>query len=191
MTGRTHDLAAFTALNFVLATTAHPHMALSTALVAFTANMIGGLTPDIDQPTADLWHKIPGGGLYSRLVTPLLGGHRYISHSLLGFVLFGLLTKYVLGLANHVLLVDMTVVWWSFIIGYASHLVMDTFTREGVPWLFPVPFRFGFPPFAFLRLKTGGFIEKTLVFPGLILLNGYMIYLYYGHYLDFIHNYIR
>ena len=55
--------------------------------------------------------------------------------------------------------------------GFVSHLIMDTFTKEGVPWLFPIPIRFGIPPFSFLRLKTGGMLEKTFVFPGLILLN--------------------
>lgn len=52
MTGRTHDLAAFTALTIAIATTPIPHMSLATAIVAFSANMIGGLAPDIDQPTA-------------------------------------------------------------------------------------------------------------------------------------------
>ena len=52
MTGRTHDLAAFTALTYVVATQPLPEMKLSTVLVALSANFIGGLGPDIDQPTA-------------------------------------------------------------------------------------------------------------------------------------------
>jgi hypothetical protein len=42
MTGRTHDLAAFTALTFVVATTVIPKISLATAMIAFGANMIGG-----------------------------------------------------------------------------------------------------------------------------------------------------
>src|SRR5258705_1088856 len=121
MTGRTHDLAAFTALSFVVLTSVVPHMSLSTAIVAFSANMIGGLNTDIDQPTADLWHKLPAGGVYSRLFTPLLGGHRYISHSVSGILLFGFLSKILLQAMSTVLLTDMNIVWWAFMIGFLSH----------------------------------------------------------------------
>lgn len=191
MTGRTHDLAAFTALNYIVATFPLMHLSLGTVFFAFSANMIGGLTPDIDQPTADLWHKLPAGGLYSRLFTPFLGGHRYISHSFVGILLFGFLSKYILQLASRVILVNMDIVWLSFMIGYISHLIMDTFTREGVPWLFPIPIKFGFPPFAALRVKTGGFVEKFGVFPLLLIANAAIIYIYYGKYLTILHSYIK
>lgn len=189
MTGRTHDLAAFTALAIVITyyPTPLPHISLATGLVAFSANMIGGLAPDLDQPTADLWHKLPAGGLYSRVITPLFGGHRYISHSLLGIALFGIGLHYLLDLAHTVLLVDMTIVWWTFMIGFVSHLIMDTFTREGVPWLFPIPIKFGVPPLARLRIKTSGLFEKTLVFPGLILINAFIFYNNYGKFLAIFH----
>src|SRR5579872_1829377 len=174
MTGRTHDLAAFSAIAYVVATGPLLHMSLATGLVAFTANLIGGLTPDIDQPTAALWHKLPGGTLYSRVVTPFLGGHRFISHSLIGIGLFGLIAHFILQLMSHSLLTNMDIVWWSFMIGYVSHLIMDTFTREGVPWLFPIPWKIGIPPLAFLRIQTGGFFEQFVIFPGLIVLTGYI-----------------
>ena len=191
MTGRTHDVAAFTALTFVVATIALPHISYGTAIVAFTANMIGGLTPDIDQPTADLWHKLPAGGLYSRLFTPFLGGHRYLSHSILGIILFGFLAHLALQISRHSLVVNQTIVWWSFMIGYISHLIMDTFTKEGVPWLFPIPMKFGIPPFALMRVKTGGLVERCIVFPGLIALTAFIFYAYHTKFIIFIHNYIR
>ncbi len=191
MTGRTHDLAAFTALSYIVFTNPLPHISLATALFAFSGNMVGGLAPDIDQPTADLWHKLPGGGVYSRLFTPFLGGHRYISHSLLGIFLFGFISKELLHLANRVILVDMNIVWWSFMIGFISHIIADTFTHEGVPWLFPIPIRFGIPPLAFLRIKTGGLVEKSFVFPGLLMANVYIFYIHYGQVLTFLHEYIK
>ncbi len=186
MTGRTHDLAAFTALTFVVATQPMPTMTLATALVAFSANMIGGLAPDIDQPTAALWNRMRGGNLIGRLVKPFLGGHRYISHSLIGIFLFGFVAKIILQAMSSFLLVDMEVVWWAFMIGFVSHLIMDTFTTEGVPWLFPIPIKFGFPPFKFMRLKTSGVVEKSFVFPGLLLLSAYLIYEHYHNILAFI-----
>lgn len=186
MTGRTHDLAAFTAMTIVMATQPLPQMTLATALVAFSANMIGGLAPDIDQPTAALWNRIRGGSILGKLVKPFLGGHRYISHSLIGIALFGFVSKIILTAMSSVLLVDMEIVWWAFMIGYVSHLIMDTFTTEGVPWLFPIPVKFGIPPFRFTRMKTGGVVEKSFVFPGLLLINAYLVYTHYQKFIDFL-----
>ncbi len=191
MTGRTHDLAAFTALTFVMATHPLPHMTLATALVAFTANMVGGLAPDIDQPTADLYHRVRGGSFVSRLITPLLGGHRFISHSIIGVFLFGWVSWKILQLMHQVLLVDITIVWWAFMIGFVSHLVADIFTHDGVPLLFPIPLHFGIPPFRFLRIKTGGLVEKSFVFPILIMVNVYIFYTHYDKFLDLLKHYIK
>lgn len=191
MTGRTHDLAAFTALNILLITNPLPHITLGTALVAFGANMIGGLTPDIDQPTGELWGRIRGGSVLSRMIAPLLGGHRFISHSLLGVFLFGFVAKFILEVTSSFLIVDGTIVWWAFMIGYISHLIMDSFTRDGVPWLFPIPIHFGIPPFRALRMKTGGFLEKSVIFPVLLFINAFIFYTYHKIFLDFLHNYIK
>jgi membrane-bound metal-dependent hydrolase YbcI (DUF457 family) len=191
MTGRTHDLAAFTALNYVFVTSPLINMSLATALTAFTMNMVGGLAPDIDQSTAALYRRVRGGSFLGKVVAPLIGGHRFLSHSLVGVFLFGIGMKFLLGLAGNVLLVDMDVVWWAFMIGFVSHLIADTFTAEGVPWLFPIPFRFGIPPLRALRFKTGGVVEKSFVFPILIIINGYLIYMNYAKFLDFFRHYIK
>lgn len=191
MTGRTHDLFAFTALSYVVATQPVTNMTLATALVALSANFIGGLSPDIDQPTADLWHRLPAGNVIGRLITPFLGGHRFISHSLLGVIVFGAVTHYLLDLAKNVVLVDMNVVWWSFMIGFVSHLVIDMLTKEGVPWLFPIPLHFGIPPLKILRIKTGGFVEKTCIFPGLLLINVYIYHTHYSIFLNIVRHFIK
>lgn len=191
MTGRTHDLAAFTAVNFIFANSPLLHMSLGTLFIAFTANLIGGLTPDIDQPTAALWHKLPGGTLYSRLITPFFGGHRYISHSLLGVVLFGFLADKFLHLTSHTIIVNQSIVWWAFMIAFVSHLFMDLFTKEGIPLFFPIPLKIGLPPFSFLRIKTGGITEKYLIFPLLIIFNAIIIYSNYGKYLSFFHSHLH
>lgn len=186
MTGRTHDLAAFTALNYIIATHALPEMTLVTAFVAFSANMIGGLAPDLDQSTSSLYKRVRAGSLFGRLVSPLFGGHRFISHSILGVFLFGFILDFLLRMLGQVLLVDMNIVWWAFMIGFVSHLIMDTFTREGVPWLFPIPWHIGIPPIRSFRVKTGGIVEKSLIFPGLIVINGIIVYTHYDTYLDFL-----
>lgn len=192
MTGRTHDLAAFTALSLVVATQPLPtDITLATGIVAISANFVGGLAPDIDQSTATLWGRLRGGRIWGRIFAPLFGGHRFISHSILGIFLFGIGAKFLLQAMSSVLIVNMDVVWWAFMIGFISHLIMDTISRDGVPWLFPIPIRLGFPPFRFLRMKTGGFLEKTLVFPGLIITNIWIYYAYYGRFLEILKSYIK
>lgn len=183
MTGRTHDLAAFTTLTIMVATQELPAMRLATVFVALAANILGAITPDLDQPTAQFWRDMPVGSIIGRIVHPLLGGHRLISHSLLGMAVIGYLLKLLLGRVGLVLLVDMNIVWWAFMLGYFSHLLVDTITKEGVPWLFPLPVRFGFPPFKALRITTGAWTEKFIIFPGLLILNGYLIYYHYSAFL--------
>ncbi len=191
MTGRTHDMAAFTTLVGVMAFFPMPSITLSTAIVSLGANMLGGDMPDIDQPTGVIWHKLPLGTWYSRLFTPFLGGHRYISHSRVGIFLFGYLSWWGLTLISHVLLVDIKVVWDCFMIGFLSHLVMDTITREGVPWFFPIPIRIGIPPMKAFRVATGGLIERFLIFPGLIVMTGYIVYSFHSKFILLLHHYIR
>lgn len=193
MTGRTHDLAAFTALSYVVATQSIPQdITLATAIVAITSNFIGGLAPDIDQSTATLWNRLRGGGrIWGKIFAPLFGGHRFISHSLVGIALFGIGFKALLQLISPVLIVNMDIVWWAFMIGFVSHLIMDTISRDGVPWLFPIPVRLGFPPFRFLRMKTGGLLEKSFIFPGLIIANIWIYYSYYGRFLEILKHYIK
>lgn len=130
MTGRTHDLAAFTLLNGIFIYQPLTSMSLSTLFVSISANLIGGLAPDIDQPTADLWRRIPAGSIIGRIIYPILGSHRMISHSLLGVVVFGLLSAKFLDAIRNVLIVDMNIVWFSFMIGYISHLIMDIITNS-------------------------------------------------------------
>lgn len=191
MTGRTHDVAAFTALNYTVMLSTLPHVSLATVIGAVLSNLIGGVMPDIDQSTGVLWHKLPGGTLLGKLVSPFLGGHRHISHSFIGILLFGFVSHVALFFLGRTILINMQIVWYAFLIGYVSHLVMDTFTKEGVPWLFPLPIKFGIPPLSFLRIRTGGFLENFFVLPLLIVLNIFLVYTQYGKYLTFIHQYIK
>lgn len=192
MTGRTHDMAAFTAFTVIVATQVIPHVTLATGITAVVANLIGGITPDIDQPTAPLWRNLPVGKYVGKTFDRLLGGHRFLSHSIIGAVLFGFAFHYLqVVLKPSFPNLNMDVIWWSFMVGYASHLVMDTFTTEGVPWLLPVPFKFGIPPFKVFRIQTGGPIERFAVFPGLMLVTVYVIYMHYDKIKLILHSYLK
>lgn len=185
MTARTHDLAALNALAIIVFTTASTTtLTLSTLLVALLANQIGGIVPDIDQPTAPFWRNLPVGGYFGRLIDKMLGGHRFLTHSLLGLALFGFLSNLLLHFLHPIMhSVNIHTVWLAFMIGMLSHLIMDTLTKEGVPWLLPVPVKFGIPPFKSLRITTGKKAETLFFF----VLLGFDIYYSWSHYTYLLH----
>jgi inner membrane protein len=189
MTARTHDLAAFAALAAVVAVHPVHEMALSTLLVALLANQIGGIAPDIDQPTAPFWRNLPIGRIFGRFVDKLLGGHRFLSHSLLGLALFGFLANLLLNFVHPLMKnVDIHIVWLAFMIGMLSHLVMDTLTKEGVPWLLPIPLKFGIPPLKALRITTGHVMEWGVVFPLLLLVTVAICASHYTSIVAYLHH---
>jgi inner membrane protein len=191
MTSRTHDLAAITVLGVIVLAQPLRTVSLSTALLVVLANQIGGIVPDIDQPTAPFWRNLPIGGLFGKITGKLLGGHRFLSHSLLGIVLFGFLAKLLLS-ATHSLMphADNSLILWAFVIGMLSHLVMDSFTREGVPWLLPIPIKFGFPPIRKLRVVTGKKFESLVIFPGLLVIDFVVCISNYHQILSILHRHI-
>jgi inner membrane protein len=191
VTSRTHDLAAITALGAVVFVEPLRTLTLATALIALLANQIGGIVPDIDQPTAPFWRNLPVGKFFGRVFDKLLGGHRFLTHSLLGLVLFGFLAKLLLTFTHPLMPhVDIGLVWWAFIIGMVSHLIMDTFTKEGVPWLLPIPVKFGVPPIKRLRITTGKKLENFVVFPGLVVLNIWFYAAHYQQFVQLLHTYV-
>jgi inner membrane protein len=192
MTARTHDLAAIAVLAVAVLAYDPSSLTLSTVLVALLANQLGGITPDIDQPTAPLWRNLPEGHFFGKVFGRLLGGHRFISHSLLGFALFAwlcnLLQHFLHPIMPHV---DIQLVWYAFMLGYLSHLVMDSFTKEGVPWFLPVPYKFGFPPLSKFRVTTGKRLEAFVVFPVLLLFVTWLFASHYNSYVAILHQVVH
>jgi membrane-bound metal-dependent hydrolase YbcI (DUF457 family) len=190
VTGRTHDLGAITALGVTFLILSPSNISLSTAIIAVLANLIGGITPDIDQPTAPLWRNLTVGRYFGRMFGILSGGHRFLTHSLLGTALIGWLAWLLLNFLHPIMgAVNIEVVWWSFMIGMLSHLLFDLFTKEGVPLLLPLPIKFGFPPIRALRITTGKFVENFLIFPGLLVANLALYLVNYGQLLALIHSF--
>lgn len=184
-------MAAITALGVVVLAQPIRTVTLATAIVAVFANLIGGITPDIDQPTAPLWRNLPVGKLFGKVFDRLLGGHRFLTHSILGLALFGFAAHWLLVFLHPIMpRVDYGLVWWAFMIGMFSHLVMDTLTKEGVPWLLPIPVKFGLPPLKSLRVTTGHWVENFGVFPLLLLLNIWLYSANYTKFLDIVHRHL-
>lgn len=191
MTARTHDVAALTALSLVALTQPIQSLTLSTVLVALLANQIGGIAPDIDQPTAPFWRNLPVGHIVGKIVDKAMGGHRFLSHSLLGLAIFAFLAQALLHILQPILPhVDMHLVWWAFIIGVVSHLAMDTLTKEGVPWLLPIPIKIGLPPVKRFRITTGKFGEMFMVLPALVAVDIWLLASHYDQLLAFVHGHL-
>ncbi len=180
MTARTHDTAALAALLVAVIVIPTGDMTIATALAAFLANQIGGIAPDIDQPTAPLWRNLPVGRYLGKVFGALVGGHRFLCHSIIGVVLFGVVSRIFLDILQPILpRIDIGFVWWAFMLGVVSHLVMDALTKEGVPLLLPIPYKFGFPPFRRWRITTGKNVEFFVVLP---LLMALVVWLAANHY---------
>jgi inner membrane protein len=163
-------------------------VSVSAAILVVVANQLGGIAPDIDQPTAPFWRNLPIGGLFGKIMDKMLGGHRFITHSLIGLGLLGFLLHLLLVFLTPIMpSVDTGYVWWAFMIGAFSHLVLDTFTKEGVPWLLPIPFKFGIPPVKKLRVTTGKWAEKLLFF-ALLVFDIWYASSHYTHLVNLIHH---
>jgi len=188
MTARTHDLAAISAYLVVVCTQDVRAVTVATALMVVIVNQVGGIAPDIDQPTAPFWRNLPIGKILGKGIDKMLGGHRFITHSILGLVLFGWAAHWLLHLINLLIPnMDASIVWWAFMIGMVSHLVLDTFTKEGVPWLLPIPVKFGIPPIKKFRITTGKLGEK-LVFIGIVVFDVWFCWVNYGVLENIVHH---
>lgn len=175
MTARTHDTAALAALLVYVLVYPPGTLTVATGLAAVLANQLGGIAPDIDQPTAPLWRNLPIGRYFGRVFGALVGGHRFFCHSLLGFGVFAALSMVLLQFLQPIMPnIHIHFVWEAFLVGVLSHLIMDSFTKEGVPWLLPIPFKFGFPPIRRLRVTTGKGVENFVVLPLLIALTTWL-----------------
>lgn len=144
-------------------------ISLATFLISLVFLIIGSLLPDIDQAQNRLWDILPGGDATAKLLTNLFSGHRNITHSFLGFYLIYLAAKYLIYQVFNPAFIDPQIIFATFLTGYVSHLLADSLTEEGLPLLFPIKYKFGFPPIRPWRIKTGKWFEKFIVFPLVII----------------------
>jgi len=111
------------------------------------AAALGSLAPDIDSPNSFLGRRLwPVSWTVSALVR-----HRGPTHSLLAclVVMIGMA-------AGSRMYPAWSPYFLAFGIGYASHLLADWFTTEGVPLFWPNRKRFRSP----LNFRTGGMVEN-------------------------------
>ena len=111
---------------------------------------LGAVLPDIDTTTS-------GVGRFFRPVARFIEtrfGHRTITHSFLAVVFLGavLLPLYF----------ALPGVWFAFLYGYLSHILLDTLNVNGVPLLWPMRLQFWFFANRKLRIPYGSPAEATL-----------------------------
>ncbi len=143
---------------------------------------LGALTPDIDNARSTLGKRL---GPISKGIQHLTG-HRTFFHSLLGLAIIGAIVwaaQYGLGLilykiglkgagvalnaglnpSGFFITPGVGIAFAGLMIGYFLHLVADSLTLEGVPWLWPYKVYFGFPPNRHMRFRTGTLWETFTV----------------------------
>ena len=114
---------------------------VSNKIVFFIFLVLFSSFPDIDKSNSKIGKKF---GIFSKLINFFVG-HRSFFHSLL-FIFLG----YAL------LSVFSDLIAFAFLIGTASHLVLDSMTPAGVAVFYPIQYRFKG------RIKTSSLAEKVL-----------------------------
>ncbi len=165
MTARTHDAFAFASLLTVAVIYPPQTLNVLTLSSVIIGNIVGSLIPDMDQASNRLWDLLPAGDYLGKVFRRLFLSHRTLSHSVLGGFLLYKILEWLLPKLLNPAHIDSEIVMASIMIGFVSHLLADSLTKEGLPLLFPFKFKFGFPPLSFLRITTGSWAENFLVLP--------------------------
>ncbi len=95
--------------------------------------------PDIDESKSILGKRL--------LFLPILIKHRGITHTPLFMVTIAMITK----------IFFPTWVVIAFLIGYLSHLLLDTLTRKGIMWFWPIRKKISGP------FKTGKLVDGIIL----------------------------
>jgi inner membrane protein len=187
MEGRSHLLVGLTAgvvLDSFFHISGDPLTAVKTVPLALVANKaiyyfsvgFGALLPDIDNARSTMGHKF---GIVSKEIQRI-AGHRTIFHSLLGLAIGSLLA---IGLERVVIYFldkqNLSVpasfvgashlVFFGVLFGCIMHIAADALTFGGVPLFWPNRKRFGFPPNAHWRFRTGTWPEFVIVWSFMLL----------------------
>jgi inner membrane protein len=171
MVGKSHQLVGFVSAYTVALYLPIGHLNTQSVIAILLAITVGSLTPDLDSQENRLYTLMPvGQRLFAEVGERLFGRHRSISHSIIGVYILGNLSHWLVYMLPKENGIPHDLLWGAYMIALISHLVADALTRDGIPLLWPIKWNFGFPPFKFLRMKTGGWIELYVVRALLVLI---------------------
>lgn len=133
---------------------------VKTALVAGSIAGTASLLPDLDDPNSKVGSIVP---IISWAIKKTIG-HRGPLHSLLGAGVFSILIYIASKLwTSYIIPAD---ILQLIIVGYISHLAMDSFNPQGVPWLWPITKKH----FSIPLVRTGSILENWVVNPAMLIL---------------------
>jgi membrane-bound metal-dependent hydrolase YbcI (DUF457 family) len=112
---------------------------------------MGAILPDIDTSTSSVGQLVPG--FSSRIERKF--GHRTVTHSLLGVI--------ILAIASSPLIFWNSSVFAFLLLGFVSHLILDTFNISGVPLLWPARTVFWFWPHRAYRVAYNSPLERLVM----------------------------
>jgi len=180
MIGRTHQLFGFTVVYSTALIMPYVDINTQTLIASIICVSLGSLAPDLDSQDNVIYSLVPAGRkIISEVFERAFGKHRSISHSVLGVFIIGIGTKWLITNIPTENGFDALALWYAFMISFVTHLFGDFLTRDGIPLLWPWKYRFGFPPFRFMRFKTGGWVEDYLVNSILVLIIFAVTFLYF------------
>lgn len=162
MRGTTHIVGGVIAAELVCMVMHIPDV--QTASVVAGAAVLGSIMPDIDQPRS----KISNRNIATRVIgtsTHLVLGHRGVTHT----IIFGAVLSAILYFAVNFfpeLLIKYTqcdavsmITALSFMAGYLSHLILDTFNAGGIMWLWPFSSR----KYHVAEIRSGGIVDTIII----------------------------
>jgi len=160
MTWPTHTLFGISTL--WLLTPVPPEVLQVNIGVLAAAAALGALMPDLDASESKIKHlKIPNTQIKPFMLPALIVSrsdqHRGLMHSLAGL---GMMIVFVLPITFYA----GWAVGTAFLLGYASHLVADSATKNGIRLLYPRAQRFHLLPPGW-RFTTGSLAEDALLLP--------------------------
>lgn len=133
-----------------------PLMAATDTLTASSvvALTLGATFPDIDEPHSWIGRRT---WIVSDIIHHLFG-HRGITHSLIGLLVISLGTVLLTTVFNINMMVGK-----YFILGYALHLLEDSFSKSGVAWFRPFINKKLNSGFGIVYYRTGRLAEKLIL----------------------------
>ena len=148
----THTIGGVGAGLLVIAATSYGSGEVAQAAVMSGA-VIGSLFPDIDHSKSYISHKVPIASFAASTVFK----HRDFLHSPLFIILAGaFLTAGSKALLSGVQLQLASQFLAGFLSGMLSHIILDTFNKQGIPWLWPLKKRFRLLP-----IRTDSMMETA------------------------------
>lgn len=148
----THSIGGVGAGLLVLSAAGYGSNEIAQAAIMSGA-LVGSLFPDIDHQQSYISHKAPVASLAASTVFK----HRGFLHSPVFILLAGMLltagSRTMLS-GSQLLLANQFIL--GFIPGMLSHIILDSFNKQGIPWLWPYKKRF-----RLLTIRTDSIMETA------------------------------